>query len=76
MSVNTVSVGRYRLPTLSIIIALMAAIALAVLAVADTTTTGSTPQVSTPAADTVPTPHLLQRYLDFEAPGSDTAAPS
>ena len=71
MSTTTVSVGRHRLPALAIVLALVAAIALAVLAVADTTTTGTTPQVSTPAAETVPTPYWLQRYLDLDAPAAD-----
>jgi len=76
MSINTISVGRYRLPALAIVIALVAAIAVAVLAVADATPTGSSREVPAPAADYVATPYWLQRYLEFEAPAADSAAPS
>ena len=76
MSTTTVSVGRYRLPALAVVVALVAAIALAVLAVADVTRTSSTREVSAPAADHASTPYWLQRYLEFEAPGSDSTSSS
>jgi hypothetical protein len=57
-----------------VVIALVAAIALAVLAVADATLTGSSREASAPAADYEPTPYWLQRYLEFEAPAADYVA--
>lgn len=74
MSVNTVSVRRYRLPALAVVIAVVAAMMVAVLAVADATRTSSTREVSAPVADHVPTPYWLQRYLEFEAPTADSVA--
>jgi len=73
MSTTTVSVGRYRLPALAVVVALVAAIALAVLAVADVTRTSSSREAPAPASEYVPTPYWLQRYLEFEAPGSNSA---
>jgi hypothetical protein len=70
MSVNTISAGRYRLPPLAIVIAIVAAFVLAALvvtAVADATKTGFSQEVPAPAAE-VPTPHWVQRYMEYEAP--------
>jgi hypothetical protein len=75
MSVTTISVGRFRppAPAIAIVQAVLAAITLAVLTIADTTRTGSSPEAPTPAADHAPTPYWLQQYLQFEAPAADHA---
>ena len=72
MSVTTAPAGRLRLPELVSVIALalVGAVTVAVLAVADASRTGSHPVAPAPAAQDVPTPDWLQRYLDFEAPAS------
>ena len=78
MSVTTITVGRFRLPApaivTAVVLAVVAAITVAVLAIADTTRTGSSPEAPAPAADQAPTPYWLQQYLDLDAPAADHQA--
>ena len=73
MSVNTAPVGRLRQPEIASVIALavVAALTLAVLALVDAARTGTYEQAPAPAAQDVPTPEWLQRYLELEAPATN-----
>lgn len=80
MSTHTVSVGRSRPPAYAVVAAVVAAIAIAVLAVADLRfdvgpfgRADSTAEVATPSAADMPMPEWLKSYV---APkGSDMPTP-
>lgn len=76
MSTHAVPVVRHRASAATLVLALVASVAIVVLGVVDAPRAGSSePRTIAPGA--VPTPDWLQRYLDVEAPAvADAPAPA
>lgn len=74
MSTHVVPVVRHRASAVTLVLALVAAVAIAVVGVVDAPRAGSS-EPRTTAPGVVPTPEWLQHYLDFEAP-ADTDSPA
>ena len=66
MSTHVVPVGRHRASAATLVLALVAAAAIAVVGVVDAPRAGSSEARAT-APGAVPTPEWLQRYLDLDA---------
>ncbi|HET6967388.1 MAG TPA: hypothetical protein VFI44_03875 [Ornithinibacter sp.] len=69
MSTHVVPVVRHRASAVTLVLALLAAVAIAVVGVIDAPRAGSSePRTTSPGV--APTPEWLQRYLDVEAPAT------